>query len=62
IQGMSARGPGRATILSVSALLDVSWAIELLGLFGVDKAEFSIRKLLGLVVAVAGVVVFEWEK
>ncbi len=62
IQGMSALGPARATMLIVIAQLAVSWAIELLGLFGVDKAEFSIRKLLGLVVAVAGVVVFEWEK
>ncbi|MCC8139830.1 MAG: DMT family transporter [Lachnospiraceae bacterium] len=62
IQGMSALGPARATMLIVIAQLAVSWGIELLGLFGVDKVEFSLRKLLGLLVAVVGVVVFEWEK
>ncbi|MCD8248535.1 MAG: DMT family transporter [Lachnospiraceae bacterium] len=62
IQGMSALGPARATMLIVIAQLTVSWGIELLGLFGIDKVEFSFRKLLGLIVAVAGVVVFEWEK
>ncbi len=62
IQGMSALGPARATMLIVIAQLAASWGIELLGLFGVDKVEFSLRKLLGLLVAVVGVVVFEWEK
>ncbi|MCD8198491.1 MAG: DMT family transporter [Lachnospiraceae bacterium] len=62
IQGMSALGPARATMLIVIAQLAVSWGIELLGLFGVDKVEFSLRKLLGLLVAVVGVVVFEWER
>jgi len=62
IQGMSALGPARATMLIVIAQLAVSWLIELFGMFGVEKADFSWRKLAGLLVAVVGVVIFEWER
>ena len=61
IQSMSALGPARATMLIVIAQLTVSWLVELMGLFGVDKGAFSWRKLMGLLIAVAGVVIFEWE-
>lgn len=61
IQSMSSLGPAKATMLIVIAQLTISWGVELLGLFGVEKGTFSIRKLLGLLVAIAGVVIFEWE-
>ena len=61
IQSMSALGPAKATMLIVIAQLTVSWLVELMGLFGVDKWAFSWRKLMGLLIAVAGVVIFEWE-
>ena len=37
IQSMSALGPAKATMLIVIAQLTVSWLVELMGLFGVDK-------------------------
>lgn len=61
IQSMSALGPAKATMLIVIAQLTVSWLVELFGMFGLDKGAFSWRKLLGLLVAVAGVIIFEWE-
>jgi len=61
IQGMSVLGPAKATMLIVIAQLTISWFIELFGMFGVEKADFSMRKLVGLLVAIAGVVLFEWE-
>lgn len=61
IQSMSSLGPAKATMLIVIAQLTVSWLVELMGLFGLDKGTFSWRKLAGLLVAVAGVVIFEWE-
>lgn len=61
IQAMSALGPARATMLIVIAQLTVSWGVELFGIFGMEKGDFSWRKLIGLLVAVAGVVLFEWE-
>ncbi|MCI9008664.1 MAG: DMT family transporter [Lachnospiraceae bacterium] len=61
IQSMSSLGPAKATMLIVIAQLTVSWLVELMGMFGLDKGTFSWRKLMGLLVAVAGVVIFEWE-
>ncbi|MDE7321085.1 MAG: DMT family transporter [Lachnospiraceae bacterium] len=61
IQSMSALGPARSTMLIVIAQLTISWGVELLGMFGVEKADFSMRKLMGLLIAVAGVILFEWE-
>lgn len=61
IQSMSALGPAKSTMLIVIAQLTVSWAVELMGAFGVERGEFSWRKLTGLLIAVAGVVLFEWE-
>ena len=59
IRSMNALGPAKAAMLIVIAQLAVAWLIELLGLFGVEKQEFSMRKLLGLLIAVAGVITFE---
>lgn len=59
VKSMGALGPAKATMLIVLAQLAVSWGIELLGLFGMEKAEFSMRKLIGLLIAAAGVITFE---
>ena len=59
IRSMNALGPAKAAMLIVIAQLAVAWMIELLGVFGVDKQDFSMRKLLGLLIAVAGVITFE---
>lgn len=61
IQSMSALGPAKATMLIVIAQLTISWVVELFGMFGLEKGMFSWRKLIGLLVAVAGVILFEWE-
>lgn len=61
IQSMSTLGPARATMLIVIAQLTVSWLVELMGMFGLEKGAFSVRKLAGLLVAAAGVIIFEWE-
>lgn len=61
IQSMSALGPAKATMLIVIAQLTISWLVELFGMFGMEKGDFSWRKFVGLLVAVAGVVIFEWE-
>ena len=59
IRSMNALGPDKAAMLIVIAQLAVAWMIELLGVFGVEKQDFSMRKLLGLLIAVAGVITFE---
>lgn len=61
IQSMGKLGPARAAMLIVISQLIVAYVIELLGLFGVEKAAFEWRKVIGMAIAIAGVVIFKWE-
>ena len=47
--------------LIVISQLAVAYLIELMGLFGVEKADFQWRKLLGMLICIAGVVIFKWK-
>ena len=58
---MAALGPAKAVMLIVIAQLIVAYAIELLGWFGVEKADFEWTKLIGMLLAIAGFIVFKWE-
>ena len=62
IQSMSALGPARAAMLIVIAQLVVAYLIELFGLFGVERQPFEWQKVLGLLIAAAGIVIFKWQK
>ncbi len=62
VKSMDALGPAKAAMLIVIAQLGIAWAIELMGLFGVEKTSFEWRKLLGMLIAIAGIVIFKWEK
>ncbi len=59
VKSMDGLGPAKATLLIVIAQLSVSYLIELFGLFGADKADFSWRKLLGMAIAVIGIIIFQ---
>ncbi len=61
IQSMSSLGPAKAVMLIVISQLIVAYVIELLGLFGAEKAAFEWRKVIGMVVAIVGVILFKWE-
>ena len=61
IQSMNSLGPARAVMLIVISQLIVAYLIELFGMFGVEKAPLEWRKLLGMAIAIAGVVLFKWE-
>ena len=62
IQSMSSLGPAKAAMLIVIAQLAVAYLIELFGMFGVEKVDFQWRKLLGMAIAIADIVIFKWEK
>lgn len=62
IQSMGALGPAKAAMLIVISQLIVAYLIELMGLFGVDKEPFEWRKVLGMLIAIAGIVIFKWQK
>lgn len=58
IKSMDGLGPAKATLLIVVTQITVSYLVEVFGLFGVDKAGFEWRKLIGAAIAVAGIIVF----
>ena len=62
IQSMGSLGPARAAMLIVISQLAVAYVIELFGLFGVEKVDFEWRRLLGMAIAILGIVIFKWEK
>ena len=62
IQSMGTLGPARAAMLIVISQLVIAWVIELFGMFGMEKQTFEWRKLLGMAVAIAGIILFKWEK
>ncbi len=62
IKSMSGLGPAQAVMIIVTSQLLVAYLIELFGLFGVDKADFQWRKLVGVAVAICGILLFKWEK
>ena len=61
IKSMEILGPAKAVLSIVVMQVLTAYLIELLGMFGAEKAAFEWRKVLGLLVAIAGLVIFEWE-
>ncbi len=61
IRGMDALGPAQAVMIIVVAQLLVAYLVELFGVFGVDKVGFELKKLLGLGLCVAGIMIFKWQ-
>ena len=60
IKGMEMLGPARAVMLIVISQLAVAYLIELFGLFGVEKQPLEVRKMIGMGVAIAGIIIFKW--
>ena len=61
IKSMEMLGPARAVMLIVIAQLIVAYVIELLGLFGAEKQPLSMRKVIGMLIAIGGSVIFKWK-
>ena len=61
IKSMEMLGPARAVMLIVIAQLIVAYVIEILGWFGVEKQPLEWRKMIGMGVAIAGIVIFKWK-
>lgn len=61
IKSMASLGPAKAVLLIVVAQLAVAYLIELFGIFGVEKQPFSLRKIIGMGIAILGIVLFKWK-
>ena len=60
IRSVASLGPARSALVIVVCQIIVSYAIEVFGLFGVEKVGFEWRKVIGALVAIAGIVIFRW--
>lgn len=61
IKSMSSLGPAQAILAIVITQVLVGYLVEVFGLFGVEKVPFSWVKLVGMLVAISGIVIFKWE-
>ena len=62
IWSMAGLGPAKAAMLIVISQLIVAYVIELLGMFGTMQQPFEWRKILGMLIAIVGIVIFKWQK
>lgn len=61
IKSMEMLGPAKAVMLIVISQLIVAYLLELFGMFGVEKQPLEWRKVIGMLIAIAGVVIFKWK-
>lgn len=61
IKSVSSLGPAQSAMLIVASQSVVSYLIEVFGMFGVEKTGFAWIKILGVVLFVAGLVIFKWK-
>ena len=61
ILSMNQLGPAKSVLIIVVSQIAVAYLIELFGMFGAEKTVFEWRKCLGIMVAVAGIILFKWE-
>ena len=59
IKSIDQLGPAKATLFIIATQILVSYLIELFGLFGADKQPFEWRKLIGIGVALIGIVIYD---
>lgn len=59
IKSMEMLGPAKAVMLIVIAQLIVAYVIELFGVWGTQKQPFEWRKVIGMAIAVIGVIIFK---
>lgn len=61
IKSVASLGPAQSAMLIVASQSIVSYLIEVFGLFGVEKTGFAWIKVVGVVLFVAGLVIFKWK-
>lgn len=61
IKSMELLGPAKSVMLIVIAQLIVAYVIELFGWFGVEKEPLQWRKVIGMLIAIAGITIFKWK-
>lgn len=60
IKSMENLGPAKAVMIIVVAQLLAAYLIEVFGMFGVEKAAFEWKKMVGMALAIGGIILFKW--
>ena len=60
IKSMALLGPARSVMCIVVSQLIVAYLIEVFGLFGVEKQPMEAKRLLGMGIMIAGIIIFKW--
>lgn len=60
IKSVGSLGPAKSALLIVVAQIIVAYAIEVIGLFGVERAAFEWKKVVGALISIIGIVVFHY--
>ena len=58
IKSMGNLGPAKASLIIVVSQIIIAYGIELFGMFGVEKVGFEWKKLIGAVIAIVGIMIF----
>lgn len=61
IKSMAQLGPAKAAFFIVMSQLIAAYLIEVMGLFGVEKEPLEWRRVIGMVIALIGVAIFQWK-
>lgn len=61
VQGIKNMGPTYSIATILVAQLTAAGIIDAFGLFEAEKLTFSTSKIIGVVVMVAGIVIFKWK-
>lgn len=62
IKSVDNLGPAAANMFIITAQLLVAYLIELFGICGQEKVPFEWKKLIGLILIIAGIIVFKWNR
>lgn len=61
VKSVDTLGPARAIMLIVTSQLIMAYAIEIFGIFGIERVRLEWRKLIGLVLIIGGIITFKWD-
>lgn len=61
IKSVDILGPAAANMFIITAQLIVAYLIELFGLCGSEKTSFEWKRLIGLALIIAGIIIFKWN-
>jgi bacterial/archaeal transporter family-2 protein len=62
IKSVDTLGPAVANMFIITAQLIVAYLIEIFGICGTEKVPFEWKKLMGLVLIIAGIILFKWNR